>query len=380
MYATNYGGMDLPVPSPATGAAVSDPALDKLLAFLKATINARAATAWNVVATQPGGAMPVVGTFAHDPKDFVFNDKRLPALFLFREDATTEQIADDYEIARTNLTLLWVPPDGNPEALARRSPFVNAIDKVVSAAMSLARDPSWVDAGDTDPLAATQGSFVWMRAGLWRAGQVTARSVPLIIDKDDQVGSRASYPARRYTIPVEERVVNGGYDEFEGVVLDMQTIDDPPFVTNSIELLPLASGQHMPKPATLHVVANPYCALDADGEPSGVAYRADLRGQLVGALIDHKRSKDGALKYEFSTDALPLPDMPAHRVLLRTGQILPADAATARVCGIGFTQPSAALAAAKERAALEWLAAYGELPPFAEHAESIAPAPVGGGS
>lgn len=136
----------------------------------------------------------------------------------------------------------------------------------------------------------------------------------------------------------------------------------------------------MPKPATLHVVSNPFCSLDADGDPSGIANRADIRGDLVGALLDHKNSKDGALKYVFSTDVVPLPDMPPHRKLLRTGQLLPADEKTAKLCGLVFKQPTAALAAAKERAALEYLAAYGELPPFAEHADSNAPALVGGGS
>ncbi len=134
----------------------------------------------------------------------------------------------------------------------------------------------------------------------------------------------------------------------------------------------------MPKPSTLYVVANPFCSLDSDGDPSGVANRADLRGQLVGALLDLKRSKDGALKYLFSADPVPLPDMQPHRKFLRTGQLLPADEKTAKLCGIEFVPPAVALERAKDRAATEYLAAYGELPPFAEHAE--APAAAGGSS
>lgn len=136
----------------------------------------------------------------------------------------------------------------------------------------------------------------------------------------------------------------------------------------------------MPKPSTLLVVANPYCSLDADGEPSGVANRADIRGDLIGCVLDRARSKDGALKYSFTDEPVALPDMQPHRKLLRTGQIFPADEKTARLVGIPFVPPADALAHAKDRVAVEYFATYGELPPFAEQPDTSAPAQVGGGS
>lgn len=119
-------------------------------------------------------------------------------------------------------------------------------------------------------------------------------------------------------------------------------------------------------PRTLSVHPNPYCALDADGDPCGVVPRADLRSILIGARLDLERSSDERQKYLFDVETLvELPDDPAHRNALRSGDLLPADERTARLCGLTFLPLAQQLELAKKGAAARWLAETGVLPPFA---------------
>lgn len=115
----------------------------------------------------------------------------------------------------------------------------------------------------------------------------------------------------------------------------------------------------------LLVFPNPFAALDSDGEPAAVLPRVDLPGALVGARVDHERSRDGALKYFFDlSQPVQLPDLPAYRAALRSGDLLPANEATARLVGRPFVAPPDALREAEERAAARWRAETGEDPPF----------------
>ena len=66
--ADTYGALPIPIPAPAAGRAVADPALDIMAAFFAAVLNARAQIAWSAVqppvtglSTQPSGLVnPVV--------------------------------------------------------------------------------------------------------------------------------------------------------------------------------------------------------------------------------------------------------------------------------------------------------------------------------
>lgn len=130
-------------------------------------------------------------------------------------------------------------------------------------------------------------------------------------------------------------------------------------------------------PPTLHVLPNPFAALDADGDPAAAFPRVEpaLRGALVGARIDHARSADSE-KYLFDTDkAVQLPDLPAYRKALREGDLLCADEATARLVGLPFQPPALALEQAAAKAAARWLAETGAPPAWCRETPA-APAPA----
>lgn len=115
----------------------------------------------------------------------------------------------------------------------------------------------------------------------------------------------------------------------------------------------------------LLVMPNPFAALDSDGEPAAVFPRVDLPNLLVGARVDHERSKDGAAKFFFDlSKPVQLPDLPTYRNALRSGDLLPANEATARLVGRPFVPPEEALREAEMRAAARWRAETGEDPPF----------------
>lgn len=124
---------------------------------------------------------------------------------------------------------------------------------------------------------------------------------------------------------------------------------------------------------TLLVVANLYAALDEDGEPAGAVRRPEMRSLFVGAEqrpADPKKPSN-VPKYDFSADPVEVPDLPAYRHYLRTGELLPGDEKTAKKVGLKFRPVADELAERAERAAADFEAHYGERPAWA-----LAPAPA----
>ena len=161
---TTYGATTIPIAAPAdpTISATGDPALDVWAAYLKAYINAYGATAWAKVfprSLQSGPIPPVLMTFTHQPLDETiapFNESYLPALFVYRSSGAEQKWEMlEWRVARDTVTLLWVLPTGTQAADRIRVPFVNALVKLVDAAIEAMQDPSYVHPGDTDSKAAT---------------------------------------------------------------------------------------------------------------------------------------------------------------------------------------------------------------------------------
>lgn len=165
--ADRYGDAPIDVPVSADGAAVSDPLLDTLLSFFAAVLNSHASAAWSGV-TKKTGAVVVRKTYAHDPARAAFNMNETPSLFLWRESVQrARQIAADWRVRPSKLVLRWVPTATYTQDIKRRwEPFFNAIPSVLDAAVEFGRDPSWVVQGDTDPRAATHGSYLWKYANV----------------------------------------------------------------------------------------------------------------------------------------------------------------------------------------------------------------------
>jgi hypothetical protein len=130
---------------------------------------------------------------------------------------------------------------------------------------------------------------------------------------------------------------------------------------------------------TLRVYPNPYVHLDHEGRPAGAcpvdpAHQPDRRA-WVGASLDRektvitdepqageRRSPTQVTVFAFACEVQELPASAYYLDRLRDGELIAADAATARMAGVAFIPPRTALACARERAELAWRALYGDEP------------------
>lgn len=203
---TQFGAMPLPVPVAGATETVADPGLDVLLAFARAVIVARCGNAYADIA--PGTGSVVKLTRAHNPGEIVVTEKQFPGLWGWRTGGTFETIADDFDTEVSRITLLWVFAPAQAENQRVRGPIVNGIAKSLSASVMRGRDPAWVLAGDTEPQAVRNGSFLWSHAG-WFAldGRPTWKVQDLIVDKGEPGReTRATYPAVQWELTVRELV------------------------------------------------------------------------------------------------------------------------------------------------------------------------------
>ena len=199
-------GIDIPVPVPAAGEAAGDILLKKLLAFCSAVLNAHAQTCWDSVsATQP----VVRETFAHKPEENSFRDRDLPALYAWRERHMGEQLADEVPADRSRVVMLWVPEPAPQETLTPRTPFANAVYRVVRKAMYDERDPAWIDTADPDVHAPTHGSWLWGRTNVGHLKLTSGNDGTLTIPFADGSGS-SEYPTLQMEFEVLETLTIDG--------------------------------------------------------------------------------------------------------------------------------------------------------------------------
>lgn len=121
----------------------------------------------------------------------------------------------------------------------------------------------------------------------------------------------------------------------------------------------------MKKP--LSVLPNRYAALDEDGDPAGYVLRVDLRRHsskplLLGAT---RVVRDGKIKVEHVDEPVSVPDLPAYRRMLKTGELLAGDEPTARAAGLPFVPLAEALERCRQRAITDHQAHTGQLPAWA---------------
>lgn len=222
--AHRVGALHLSSPAVASeDNAPGDPALDVIGAFLAQVLTTWLSTLWLSVA--PGE--PVVRTVIKDnPEEREFNVNDLPALYLWRDEDLTVQLADGIDETTTQLNVLWVPPPSQQIIGSRRSAFFAAISKALSVAILHEREPSWVHPSDSalpvnDPIrqaAEAYGSDVIEHAGLadWRPGRF--RRVPLDIGE-------AIHPGYIATIPIVEWSTTDNTNEAWGVYPTQLALD-----------------------------------------------------------------------------------------------------------------------------------------------------------
>jgi len=229
---TQFGALPLPAPAPAADEAGGDPSLDTLLAFASAVIVARCGTLWSSIA--PASTSVVQLTRAHNPGELVVTEKQFPGLWAWRTRGDFERIADDFDTEVAALSLLWIFPPAQQANQRVRTPAVNAVGKALNAAINRGRDPAWVKAGDTEPQAARNGSFLWKQAGWFALEKVGWKLQDLVIDKG---GESATYPGVQWEITVRERVFLGHPPDPNALTTTIEIPDgDAPLVTFALPL------------------------------------------------------------------------------------------------------------------------------------------------
>ncbi len=157
--ADTFGSIKLPV---AVTTPAGDPALLKVGRFIQAVVNAYCSDAWNVVFPRPDRApafqAAIAEVFTHNPEELrgeSFNDKMLPALYIWRENGEFEHVAEDWDEHHSQWRAQWVmASDAQAKQILRRS-MLPAIGKAIRAALHQGIHPDWVDDGDTGPNAAS---------------------------------------------------------------------------------------------------------------------------------------------------------------------------------------------------------------------------------
>lgn len=214
-----FGPLELPVPAPADprAEAVGDPLLDLIAAFVKEVLNADLADAWAaVIPTRGAGrapSLPVMHTETFDPNEGAFTTERTPCLYVFRPDDPAPQrlrSAQSWEVVRSPVSLLLVPPPPTQDKQKLRTNIRNAIDKSLRAAIRQGRHPAWVVSGDTYYDAATYGSVFLRHAKLqaWHFTNGGVKRVPINVEDED--GNRnPMFYGMLATILVDERLDRG---------------------------------------------------------------------------------------------------------------------------------------------------------------------------
>lgn len=153
--ADQYGEQRFPIDPPTPGQAAGDPALNLILDFSSAVLNAMVGPAWDVVCPK---RKVVERTFASDPEKDAFTDQGLPALYGFRVGGKPPiSLADQWRTTFDGVLLRWVFPL-QPQLIAKlRSPVITAMTKALDRAFYDTRSPAYVNPNDTDPAAPTLG-------------------------------------------------------------------------------------------------------------------------------------------------------------------------------------------------------------------------------
>jgi hypothetical protein len=200
--ADEFGAVQFPVAPPRNDdQSVTDPALDKIGSYLQAVLNNRLNAAWGAVAPN---TKFVQQFFTNNPTDSTFNDRDLPALFLWRSRSMDDQLADDYLETITDVVVLWIPTTADQFKRSLRDPIFNGFQKATSQAINVGRDPAWVDPLDPDSESPELGSVLMERAGLFRMPYATTCKRVDNGVKIDKGSGTATYPAYVLTLRISE--------------------------------------------------------------------------------------------------------------------------------------------------------------------------------
>jgi len=149
----------LEIPALESGAA-ADPLLDAFGSYLASYVNSTMGLEWARVA--PGGGLPAKTVVKCAIERATFDNDRLPALFVFRQDEENAKLADELFQCTTRLYVVWVPPIADHAIREKYAPMGNGIAKAIKHALRLGTHPDW-----------TGGSTLMEAAGLSEEPRIT---------------------------------------------------------------------------------------------------------------------------------------------------------------------------------------------------------------
>jgi len=190
----NFGLLELPAEPPVGDDPLTDKGLAMLGDFLATVVRFYLKDAWSTVAPSE----PVIRkVLCYDPKDYAFGLSDLPALYLWRLKSVPERDADDLWTSTDTVWAMWVYPPSASHNAPKQEPIFNGYSKCVQMAIHRGKDPSWVNADDTDANKDFQGSSLFRLAGFDRVDISQIEQSSLIVGSE-------SYPAILTTFEVQE--------------------------------------------------------------------------------------------------------------------------------------------------------------------------------
>lgn len=162
------GPQTFPLGSPEPLKTSGDPALGYLAQYLQLAVNAACDSMWGGDGVCPG-RQTVGHVFMHDPKK-LFEENRLPALYIWRGKSTRSRMADEMRKKTSSIQIAWINESASEDHLVARDNMMNAIADAIDMVISKDRDPEWKMPGDTDPLTVRRGSSLSKYCG-WSRSQ-----------------------------------------------------------------------------------------------------------------------------------------------------------------------------------------------------------------
>lgn len=196
--ADKFGALSLPTVS--TELPLGDPSLRHLADFCRAVINAECSVAWATARPRSGElALPCRSSFTHNPTRCDFDEKSLPAVFVYREKGASTFPADDYLVDAAQVSILWVyPPADHQNHQSLRAAFHRAVAASLQVALDNGAHRAWSSSSDTDPL----NTSIAAQPNAICAGAATSLS-PTTLTRDGSIGSATFAPLRAVTVTTE---------------------------------------------------------------------------------------------------------------------------------------------------------------------------------
>ena len=226
-----WGVLPIPTATPAAGESAGDPLLQRLLDYLVTFLktDANATIAWAAISKDRPNV--VVKAYPHDPTIAWFNDNELPALFLHRSEiGRPRQIAQDWRIRPSTLTLRWIFQSVAQDRQRARLPYMNALVSAIDIAIERGRTPSFILPGETEAQAAYLGSLVYDHLGIYSITHGRARFELVQVEAKEAGVKPLKYPSLSMEILIEEKlgIDLTRWDPFDGGVSGQMTGGEAP--------------------------------------------------------------------------------------------------------------------------------------------------------